>query len=87
MLLCFPFPDRNECEEGVQCRENSNCVNGEGSFRCVCQPGFEDIDGSCVNINQCANGMHDCHANATCIDIPGLFECRCDPGFMSKLSF
>ena len=39
-----------------------------GSYRCVCIEGYEgtgDKDGGdCVNIDECARGMHDCHLNS-----------------------
>ena len=39
-----------------------------GTYRCVCIEGYEgtgDKDGGdCVNIDECARGMHDCHLNS-----------------------
>ena len=39
-----------------------------GTYRCVCIEGYEgtgDKDGGdCVNIDECAKGMHDCHLNS-----------------------
>ncbi|XP_069765939.1 cysteine-rich with EGF-like domain protein 2-A [Narcine bancroftii] len=44
--------DINECSlPGKVCiRENEDCVNTEGSFKCVCTAGHEDHDGVCVEI-------------------------------------
>ena len=44
------------------------CYNMPGTYRCVCIEGYEgtgDKDGGdCVNIDECARGMHDCHLNS-----------------------
>lgn len=44
------------------------CYNMPGAYRCVCIEGYEgtgDKDGGdCVNIDECARGMHDCHLNS-----------------------
>lgn len=36
----FPLPDTDECVSG-QAKCAHGCVNVPGSFRCVCNPGFE----------------------------------------------
>ena len=39
----YPFPpDVNECDEGLsQCDNFATCRNNEGSYECICNPGFE----------------------------------------------
>lgn len=36
----FILLDKNECEEKGMCR-NGICVNGDGSFKCICNPGYK----------------------------------------------
>lgn len=44
--------DINECDgsEKVCVRDNENCENTPGSYKCVCADGFEDKDGKCEEI-------------------------------------
>ena len=36
-----PNSDFNECDsENVTCHENAECFNTEGSYKCICRPGF-----------------------------------------------
>jgi len=71
-------------------------VNTEGSFKCLCQPGFltlkaitDQIDGSepqvfmeCVDINEC-DGMSDCDdgERAICENTVGSYSCTCKDGY------
>ncbi|XP_029471810.1 cysteine-rich with EGF-like domain protein 2 isoform X1 [Rhinatrema bivittatum] len=42
--------DIDECnfDEKVCTRENEDCINTPGSYKCACSEGFEDKDGECV---------------------------------------
>ena len=41
--------DINECTEGnFTCPNNSHCFNIDGSYRCRCNRGYQNIDDSCV---------------------------------------
>ena len=37
--------------------------------------------GDFIDIDECAQMIHDCHSNATCTNTPGDFDCDCVPGF------
>jgi len=53
----------------------SDWING-----CVCADGYrEDVDGGCVDIDECAEELDDCNGYATCQNFSGGFDCRC-PG-------
>ncbi|XP_075713327.1 protein disulfide isomerase CRELD2 [Rhinoderma darwinii] len=44
--------DINECENSEEAcvRDNEDCLNTPGSYKCVCGKGFEDQDGKCEDI-------------------------------------
>ena len=52
------------------------CFNTEGSFLCVCNPGWTlSNTGTCVDVNECALGGHGCGAGETCLNLPGQATC------------
>ncbi|CAI8020296.1 Scavenger receptor cysteine-rich type 1 protein M160 [Geodia barretti] len=65
------------------CMENSVCKNTEGSFYCMCNPGyFCGEDGNCPDIDECECGTHDCDENADCTNIEGSYMCTCIKGYI-----
>ena len=46
-----------------------------------CLEGFEDINGTCVDIDECSTNAHNCHQLATCSNIDGGFTCNCFDGY------
>jgi Calcium-binding EGF domain len=74
--------DINECavpRAQHPCPGNTTCFNTPGSFECSCLPGFALNNGTCLDIDECANGA--C-PGAVCTNTVGNFTCgKCQPGF------
>ena len=83
--------DDNEClicEGGAACTAeegsvfrcgsylNNVCNNLDGGFECLCQDGFEKVDGVCLNVDECRAGTD------TCFD--ATVEAQTE-GFMSEI--
>ena len=73
--------DINECAQDKQVCENGACENLMGSYRCICNPGYEvDVTGrKCVDIDECLTDPLYC-SGGTCKNTPGSFECICPTG-------
>ncbi|XP_059160048.1 mucin-like protein [Physella acuta] len=72
--------DVDECASKPDvCPADQKCTNTEGSYTCDCPVGYEDINGTCININECET-RNTCPQ--TCIDTPGSFICECRDGFL-----
>ena len=64
------------------CTESATCKNTAGSYKCICQEGFESNDGgwNCHDVDECLENST-CHSNATCSNTDGSFRCECKLGF------
>lgn len=85
-LMSLIFADVDPCEEGrLQCSANSACVVDQDTFRCVCNPGYQQLysvnETLCADIDECQSGLHNCDYNARCINEIGSYSCHCNPGF------
>jgi len=71
--------DVNECADENICsfKEHSTCVNEIGSYSCMCDEGYEEVDGFCVEIPKCRGVV--CDGNGYCDDLDG--SCYCNAGF------
>ena len=63
--------DINECDAPSPCGTNGKCINTDGSFDCGCEKGYKQIQGQCVDIDECITGGHVCDINAHCYNVPG----------------
>ncbi|XP_060570002.1 uncharacterized protein LOC132728362, partial [Ruditapes philippinarum] len=77
--------DINECETGqIYCAaQNTMCVNLLGSATCLCQTGYENSTGKCLDIDECSDlQLNSC--DQQCMNTNGSFTCSCHNGFQLK---
>ncbi|ELW68057.1 EGF, latrophilin seven transmembrane domain-containing protein 1 [Tupaia chinensis] len=86
--------DDNECGNLTQsCGENANCTNTEGSYYCMCAPGFRSSnnqdrfitnDGTiCIDIDECSESVV-CGDHAVCKNANGGYNCSCEEGYKTS---
>nr|XP_054950502.1 EGF-containing fibulin-like extracellular matrix protein 2 isoform X1 [Pan paniscus] len=47
-----------------------------------CPPGYEPNDQeSCVDVDECAQALHDCRPSQDCHNLPGSYQCTCPDGY------
>ncbi|KAI1894400.1 hypothetical protein AGOR_G00115420 [Albula goreensis] len=71
--------DVDECaHNGTACGRHGFCENAAGSFRCLCDRGFQEApDGlGCVDVNECELLSGVC-GEALCDNVEGSFLCVC----------
>ncbi|XP_032121791.1 CD97 antigen isoform X6 [Sapajus apella] len=88
--------DTNECVSPFKpsCGKFSDCVNTEGSYYCMCSPGYKPAPGkeqfmnesqnTCQDVDECSSGQHQCDNSTVCINTVGSYNCRCRPGWKPK---
>eukprot|EP00933_Yihiella_yeosuensis_P021663 TRINITY_DN17115_c0_g1_i1.p1 TRINITY_DN17115_c0_g1~~TRINITY_DN17115_c0_g1_i1.p1 ORF type:complete len:1176 (+),score=181.49 TRINITY_DN17115_c0_g1_i1:77-3604(+) len=88
--LCM---DIDECKTGNHTCKNEpagvSCKNSDGSFDCICGPGWSDMTmtssgvAACKNVDECKNGTHNCAGanRSNCSDTVGSFQCTCNEGY------
>ncbi|XP_016882216.1 adhesion G protein-coupled receptor E2 isoform X15 [Homo sapiens] len=88
--------DINECAtlSKVSCGKFSDCWNTEGSYDCVCSPGYEPVSGAktfknesentCQDVDECQQNPRLCKSYGTCVNTLGSYTCQCLPGFKLK---
>ncbi|XP_054530117.1 fibrillin-3 isoform X19 [Pan troglodytes] len=74
--------DINECALDPEVCANGVCENLRGSYRCVCNLGYEaGASGKdCTDMDECALNSLLCD-NGWCHNSPGSYSCSCPPGF------
>ncbi|MEQ2240748.1 Fibrillin-2, partial [Ilyodon furcidens] len=77
--------DINECALDPDICQNGICENLRGSYRCICNIGYEsDASGkNCIDINECLVNRLLCD-NGLCRNTPGSYTCSCPKGFVFK---
>ncbi|KAI4580535.1 hypothetical protein MJT46_019304, partial [Ovis ammon polii x Ovis aries] len=86
--------DDNECGNLTQsCGENANCTNTQGSYYCMCAPGFRSSsnedkfitnDGTtCIDIDEDSESFA-CGDHAVCKKINGGSNCSCREGYQTS---
>uniref|UniRef100_A0A8C2V721 Latent-transforming growth factor beta-binding protein 2 n=1 Tax=Chinchilla lanigera TaxID=34839 RepID=A0A8C2V721_CHILA len=70
--------DVDECANDTVCGSHGFCDNTDGSFRCLCDQGFETSPSGwdCVDVNECELMLAVCGA-ALCENVEGSFLCLC----------
>ncbi|XP_050020585.1 latent-transforming growth factor beta-binding protein 2 isoform X6 [Alexandromys fortis] len=70
--------DIDECVNDTVCGNHGFCDNTDGSFRCLCDQGFETSPSGweCVDVNECELMLAVCGA-ALCENVEGSFLCLC----------
>nr|XP_020649533.1 latent-transforming growth factor beta-binding protein 2 isoform X1 [Pogona vitticeps] len=70
--------DIDECANETLCRSHAFCDNTDGSFRCVCDRGYENSPSGhdCVDVNECELMVAVC-GTALCENVEGAFLCLC----------
>ncbi|XP_068948321.1 latent-transforming growth factor beta-binding protein 2 [Petaurus breviceps papuanus] len=70
--------DIDECANETLCGNHGFCDNTDGSFRCLCDRGYEvsPAGWDCVDVNECELMVAVCGA-ALCENVEGSFLCLC----------
>ena len=61
------------------CTVKEECVYN-GAYNCACKKGYELVNSSCEDIDECSYGIHACHPSADCTNINGSYYCTCKQG-------
>ncbi|MFK7986805.1 MAG: EGF domain-containing protein [Sandaracinaceae bacterium] len=79
--------DIDECE-GAPCGRRHTCIEGApGTYSCECLAGYEEVGGTCVDIDECDLGIDDCADLAVCRNTGGGFTCTCIDGYEGPGNF
>ncbi|XP_072394883.1 uncharacterized protein [Diabrotica undecimpunctata] len=84
--------DIDECKSNP-CRRFEKCINYKGRYVCIppiqCKLGYElnESGDQCIDVNECARGIHKCLSTQICKNYVGYYTCECPPGHhVSKIT-
>ena len=66
--------------------EGASCVDDATCDKCTCDTGYREIDGLCVDIDECSEDGSLCE-HGTCINTAGDYVCECNYGFSVSTDF
>ncbi|XP_055860776.1 mucin-4-like isoform X7 [Biomphalaria glabrata] len=76
--------DVDECTTTLDaCPGGQICINTIGSYTCNCPSGYSKVNGTCIDIDECADVLtHNCSLSVEdCINNKGGFSCVCRSGY------
>ncbi|CAD5124766.1 DgyrCDS13030 [Dimorphilus gyrociliatus] len=81
--------DIDECANNKFICGNGNCNNLNGTYECICNPGYHFAYGNCSKTDECLEyekkqNKVPCENGGHCIDKLDDFECNCTEGFEGK---
>lgn len=81
-LKCVSPPCGDLEVTGLETCDDGNTASGDGcSDTCKVEKGFNCPNpGTCVDIDECAEGTDNCPTGTECVNLPGSFTCACGPG-------
>ena len=66
----------DECADENPCGEHGHCENTPGSYQCSCDAGYQSLDRSCVDIDECKTDNGGCEV--LCNNSSGSVACACE---------
>ncbi|KAF2978190.1 hypothetical protein EK904_006755 [Melospiza melodia maxima] len=78
---CLFISDVDECLQDSNVCLRGSCINTEGSYKCTCPDGFQQIaNRGCQDINECERSDL-CSPHGECLNTDGSYQCICERGF------
>uniref|UniRef100_A0A672FJ44 Latent-transforming growth factor beta-binding protein 1 n=1 Tax=Salarias fasciatus TaxID=181472 RepID=A0A672FJ44_SALFA len=80
-MVCLPS-DVDECQDDQVC-VRGHCQNTEGSFLCLCGPGFRAsaAGDQCDDVDECVEEARPCEDVGQCVNNVGSYTCSCPRGY------